>query len=222
MPPASCAAPVREFGVFTRDLYAIADWLKHCGVRCQTLKRGTMMKRFFVTVAILTTAGCALGPSKDAGSQYFATADGSVEFQFPAGWHKAKDDNPYDLQCFSGDERMTTGVFQFAKRDLAEGAPTHKLLEKQVDDLRSKREDFKTLEEEQVVRLEKKTLTTLVYSGEKDSSSYYYRFTLIEFTENPEVLLIVLQVAIPSLWTKDKPILEEITKSARIKLEERE
>lgn len=181
-----------------------------------------MMKRFFVTVAILTTAGCALGPSKDAGSQYFATADGSVEFQFPAGWHKAKDDNPYDLQCFSGDERMTTGVFQFAKRDLAEGAPTHKLLEKQVDDLRSKREDFKTLEEEQVVRLEKKTLTTLVYSGEKDSSSYYYRFTLIEFTENPEVLLIVLQVAIPSLWTKDKPILEEITKSARIKLEERE
>ncbi len=33
VPPASCASPVREFGVFTRDLYAIADWLKECGVR---------------------------------------------------------------------------------------------------------------------------------------------------------------------------------------------
>ncbi len=33
VPPASCATPVREFGVFTRDLYAIADWLKECGVR---------------------------------------------------------------------------------------------------------------------------------------------------------------------------------------------
>lgn len=31
--PASSATPVREFGVFTRDLYAIADWLKECGVR---------------------------------------------------------------------------------------------------------------------------------------------------------------------------------------------
>ena len=181
------------------------------------MKRETIVKRFVVTVAILTTAGCAPAPRKDAGSQYFATANGSVEFQFPAGWHKAKDDNPYDLQCFSRDESMTTGVFQFEKRDLAEGAPTHKLLERQVDDLRSKRENFKPLEEEQVVRLEKKTLTTLVYSGEKDSSTYYYRFTLIEFTENPEVLLIVLQVAIPSLWAKDKPIFEEITKSARLK-----
>jgi transposase len=32
-PPASCDTPVRQFGVFTRDLYAIADWLKECGVR---------------------------------------------------------------------------------------------------------------------------------------------------------------------------------------------
>ena len=28
VPPSSCPTPVRQFGVFTRDLYAIADWLK--------------------------------------------------------------------------------------------------------------------------------------------------------------------------------------------------
>jgi transposase len=33
VPPGSTAHPVREFGVFTKDLYAIADWLKECGVQ---------------------------------------------------------------------------------------------------------------------------------------------------------------------------------------------
>ena len=33
VPPESCAESVREFGVFTADLYAIADWLKHCKVK---------------------------------------------------------------------------------------------------------------------------------------------------------------------------------------------
>jgi transposase len=32
VPPGSTEHPVREFGVFTKDLYAIADWLKACGV----------------------------------------------------------------------------------------------------------------------------------------------------------------------------------------------
>src|SRR5882672_187050 len=28
----TCSTAVREFGVFTKDLYAIADWLKQCRV----------------------------------------------------------------------------------------------------------------------------------------------------------------------------------------------
>src|ERR1044071_3419852 len=32
VPPTSSADPVREFSVFTCDLYAIADWLGQCGV----------------------------------------------------------------------------------------------------------------------------------------------------------------------------------------------
>lgn len=32
VPPGSTEHPVREFGVFTKDLYAMADWLKECGV----------------------------------------------------------------------------------------------------------------------------------------------------------------------------------------------
>ena len=33
VPPAASTHPVREFGVFTKDLYAIADWLQACGAR---------------------------------------------------------------------------------------------------------------------------------------------------------------------------------------------
>ena len=33
VPQGAAQHPVREFGVFTRDLYAIADWLRSCGVR---------------------------------------------------------------------------------------------------------------------------------------------------------------------------------------------
>ena len=33
VPPEKCAESVREFGVFTADLYRIAEWLKECGVK---------------------------------------------------------------------------------------------------------------------------------------------------------------------------------------------
>ena len=33
VPPESSPTPVKQFGVFTRDLYAIADWLRECGVK---------------------------------------------------------------------------------------------------------------------------------------------------------------------------------------------
>ena len=111
---------------------------------------------------------------------------------------------------------MNTGVFLFTKEDLAEDVVPRELLERQVQDLGSKRKNFKVVEEEQVVQLEGKTLTTIVYSGEKGSSRDYYRFTLIEFAGNPALIPIVLQVSIPSDWDKNEPVLEAITASARI------
>jgi transposase len=31
--PTASQRPVQEFGVFTKDLYAIADWLQACGIK---------------------------------------------------------------------------------------------------------------------------------------------------------------------------------------------
>jgi hypothetical protein len=178
-----------------------------------------MIKQALVAVMVVLLAGCTLEASENATGQYFATSNGPVEFLFPAGWHKSKSENPYDLQCFSRFERMTTGVFLFAKEDLAEDLKPRELLQLQIDDLKSKRKNFKIKDGEHVVQARGTKQTTVVYSGEKGSSRYYYRFTLVEFDKNPEMIAVVLQVAIPSSWTKHKPILEKITKSARVRSE---
>ena len=110
-----------------------------------------------------------------------------------------------------------TGVFLFAKEDLAEDLHPRDHLELQINDIKSKRKNFKIKEEKQVVQQSGKVVISIVYSGEKGSSRYYYRFTLVEFVENPRMIPVVLQVAIPSYWDKHKPILEQITQSARIR-----
>ena len=169
---------------------------------------------------ILAFAGCGIQLQKDAEPRFFASAEGSVELQFPAGWHKNEKDNPYDLQCFSKHEDMTTGVFVYTQEDLATDFTPQDLLQSHIDDLGSKRDHFVISEEQTVTVHDGKTLTTVVYSGDKSASKYFYRLTLIEFSENPGLPVVVLQVAIPSNWSEHKPILEDITKSARLRLQE--
>ena len=179
------------------------------------------MKRLLLMIAVMILlAGCSRSSSKDGPPQFFQTANGPVELQFPAGWYQNKKKNPFDLQCFSQQKRMTTGVYLYSKEDLAADLKPMKLLQQQVYDLKSKRQNFQVLEKAKTVRHQKKTLTSILCSGEKESSRYYYRFTLIQFTDHPKTLVMAIQVAIPSYWPKHRPILEAITKSARIKTEE--
>lgn len=169
-----------------------------------------------VALLVFSTAGCGREATSGSDQQRFAVANGLVEFTFPAGWYENEEQHPFDLQCFSKDQRMNTGVFLYAKEDQAQDISPRDLLEQHIQDLRSKRKNFKMLEEERVVQLPGKTLTTVVYSGEKDSSKSYYRFTLIEFAENSAPIPIVLQVSVPSTWNENRPDLEAITASAHI------
>jgi hypothetical protein len=184
----------------------------------RTARRCTVMRAMsrFLIATLLLILGCARDSTAPAG-QYVATANGPVEFEFPAGWRENEKEHPFDLQWVSQDQRMNTGVFLFAKEDLAEDFVPSALFERQVDDLGSKRKNFEALEPKRVVNVGNKTLTTAVFSGEKDSSRDFYRFTLIEFADNPEWLPFVLQVSIPSYWEKNKPVLEGITASARVR-----
>lgn len=196
-----CAIQARGAGKFfdlTRETRAMIHWL-------------------LVALLILSVAGCGRAPAEAAGSQYFAAANGPVEFAFPADWYENQEEHPFDLQCLAKHERMNTGVFLFAKENLAQDVAPRVYLERQIEDLQSKRSNFTVVEKEQVIQLAGKRLTTVVYAGEKGSSRDYYRLTLIEFAENPELIPVVLQVSIPSYWRENKPVLESITASARIR-----
>lgn len=189
------------------------------------------MKKILIAFAItsLTLMGCieqeqnnTSAPSseiqQDAQEQYItaSSADNSVTAQFPVGWFENENEHPYDIQYFSEDQRMTTGVFIYKKEDLASDLSSQEMLELQIDDLRSKRENFIVLEPVETAQLDNKILTTAVYSGEKENAKYHYKFTLVEFTDNPDILVMALQVAIPSDWSKNKPVLEKITQSFQV------
>ncbi|HZL71291.1 MAG TPA: hypothetical protein VFC86_02425, partial [Planctomycetota bacterium] len=146
----------------------------------------------------------------------FTTKDQQIALQFPSNWYENKGEHQFDLQCFSEDDRMMTGVFQFQRIDLAKATTPHDILDEQVADMRSKRKNFQLIEGKKVVRDGERTLTTVVYSGEKDLANNYYRFTLIEFSTNPGIFAVVLQTAIPSEWAKNKVFFDAINRSATL------
>lgn len=173
--------------------------------------------KFFVTLSLIVTLlfVATLKVSRADGPVTFATAYGAMEFTFPPGWYKNPDKHPFDLQCFAPDEQLNTGIFVYLKPDLAAGDTPHDVLDFQIDDLHSKRENFTELVAEKRVAAPGKTLTSIAYTGERGGVRYVYRFTLIEFDDDPGQFAVALQIALPERWPASAPILDAITRSAR-------
>ena len=186
-------------------------------------------------IVFLTVTGCASErpPSIDSSStqssidvssdaagqegsekQVVTFADGEFEIEFPSEWNENEQDNPYDLQYISAKQNMNTGIFLYKSIDLGADSTPQQTFTFHVEDLQTKRENFTVLEPETTASIADKTLTTVVYSGENEGGKNYYKITLIEFAEQPEQFLIVLQVSLPSVWDESKPMLEAITQSA--------
>lgn len=144
------------------------------------------------------------------------TASGRVELHLPAGWTR-EEETPFDLQVFSGRRRAMAGVFEFHRNDLAEGVTPHDILETQVKDLASKRDGFHEIAPEERREEGDRTLTSALHSGKRDGDEFYYRYTLVEFREDPELFLVVLQVASPEHYPKALPVFEGILRSATLR-----
>ena len=157
-----------------------------------------------------------LTQQKEQPNQTVIFADNLVQLQFPIDWNENENNNPFDLQYFSKDQKMNTGVFVYYSKYLSQNSTPQNIFKRQINDLKSKRTNFTIVEQESTETLQDKIITTAVYSGEKNESKYYYKFTLIEFTENSEQFLVTLQVSFPSQWNQNKPILEKITSSAKL------
>lgn len=171
-------------------------------------------KIFFILVVFTMLCGCSAS-SGNPGT-FIRVAEYPVEFLFPGDWAKTTNENPYNLQCFSGNEQMMTGVFVYEESEMMVPGDPKRQLDFHIDDIRSKRANVTPVENVMSTRGEETGQTTAVYSGEKDGETYYYRFTLIEFDHMPEIIAIVIQTTFPDQWKKTGPILEKITRSARI------
>jgi len=158
----------------------------------------------------------ALPPGSDSEAHAFQVADGPLEFEFPPGWSESTRQHPFDLQCESRDRQMSTGVFVYSPDYLDEDEEPRDLLDWQVDDFMSKHDNLRIVQSERVDSLEGKTLTSVVYTEDKGRLHYYYRFSLVEFVDHPELIPVTLQVAITGDWSEARSTLEAITESARI------
>lgn len=142
--------------------------------------RKILFLSFFALVLVASLPACAIN-DKTSSFVSFTTEYAPIEFQFPSGWFKNKEEHPYDLQCFSRFEEMNTGVFVFRKMDLAADATPLDIFWAQVDDIKSKRKNFEEFESLRTHEYDDKTLTTATFLGDLDSRRFCYRYTLIQF-----------------------------------------
>lgn len=166
--------------------------------------------------AVVLAAGCIGEGAAPGAATRLATASGRVELSFPADW-KREEESAFDVQASSKRGRATTGVFEFLRSDVAAHLTPHAVLELQVADMRSKRRNFVRVGDEEKVQEGDRTFTTVLWSGETETSRFHYRFTLIEFASSPELFLVVLQIAAPSDWSKALPIFDGINRSAVVR-----
>jgi hypothetical protein len=138
-----------------------------------------------VSGAALAAGGC--GPIGQGQPVKFVTNNRPIEFTFPNGWYLNKEKNPFDLQCFSRQENMNTGVFAYSRKEFP-NMTLRDVLQQHVDDVKSKRQNFSERESLQTKELTDKKLTTVAYIAEKDGSKNCYRFTLIEFSRKARYL----------------------------------
>jgi hypothetical protein len=172
--------------------------------------------RSAITLAfVLALAACGGRPEAAPVETFAAVGTSAVELSFPEGWQANGERHPFDLQWLAVDGSLTTGAFHWSRSDLAADLDGERLLQLQVEDMRGKRKDFKELAPRSTQERDGRRLTTLVYTGEKEQGRHVYRFTLVEFLDHPDDIVVVLQTSRPSQWARDEAALAAITGSVR-------
>ena len=177
----------------------------------RSVARMNLPARFLTTLLALALWGCGIRPDEQEPVS-FTTKYAPIEFSFPAGWRENPDEHPYDLQCFSRFQEMTTGVFAYKADDLDDGSVPIDIFERQIMDIESKRDNWKDLEDFQEVEDGNRRFSTVTCTGERNGTRNCYRFTLIEFLDDPDQFAMVLQTCLPETWNESEPTLEAITR----------
>ncbi|MBE5994599.1 MAG: DUF2628 domain-containing protein [Paenibacillaceae bacterium] len=186
---------------------------------------GTNVLGIFVTflimafLALIVVAGIALFPAgeKDnnslfANSKTFTTDNFS--FTFPDDWKQETDVTSLDLKCYTYDEQLFTGVFDYDIADYADNIRPEDALTLYINELQTQFDNFQFIEDLKDETVEERRIKTVLYSGDTDSYKYYYTISLAEFKDFDRFAIIV-QSASPSLYKKHKSTFMDIVESCQ-------
>lgn len=174
-----------------------------------------MRKGIGYIILALIIASCGTG-NQTLETHRFTDSKSLVSFEFPNGWFKNPEENPWDLQCFSSSSRLNTGLFLYNLEDLVDKHSPRSLYSDLIEDMKSKRENFVLFENENTLALDSTKITSSTYKAEKDDTKNCYKFSLVEFKNNQNIALVVLQTGFPSEWEQKKGILEGILRTAEL------
>ncbi len=177
------------------------------------------MKNAVRLVGILVVVGIVVVTRLDFSTRLgttLHTSAGRVAMDVPAGWSENDSDHPFDLQVTSRMRRMNMGIFEYKLSDLEAGYSAEELLSFHVNDLSDKRTGFEAYSPETRTKLPGKMITTRVFSGENEGDVNLYSFSLVQFDDDADFVVIAIQIALPEDWEKSRPVLEAIVSSIRL------
>ena len=147
--------------------------------------------------------------------QALSFADGAVTVEVPAAWGPNPGQHPFDEQYIASDKRLGTGIRALKVADLDAGQVPKDAYLRDIEILTAQG-GYLESEAETVETLDDKTITTSTYVGDMNGLDVYYKFVLIEFAENPDVFLTMIQGGAPEDWETANEILMTVNRSATL------
>lgn len=169
---------------------------------------------YIVLISSVLLSGCNLAKTtnnvsmdKDFFIDYY-----NISFTASQEWAKT-DQNNFDLQITNGDAYFS--VMTYYTIDLPVGDTPESIYDWQNEDLFSRRENLEVVEEEQIIKSDGRTITTTLFSAEREGTKNYYYSCLVQLDDNEDVFSWIIVTAMPSYMKKNQDAFLDIMKTMK-------
>lgn len=178
----------------------------------------TMMKKcflFFATVC-LCLSFCACSPKgiSEPEDIVFSATDYPIQVTCPDGWSEKEESN-FDLQCQSKDRAIVMSFFCYYDIDLSDDMSRQDFFEYQNQSLLDMREKVDLIEEMTETKYEDKTITSVLYSAEKENVKNYYYMNLVDISDS-DCFTWILFTGMPSEINTARDTIAQILKTVTV------
>lgn len=193
--------------------------------REERIMKKTMRKAIWAGIILCLAAGCspakrpgqAKAPAQEemetAAAETAVSTDKSLIMTIPEGWEAYEDPDPYDLRLKSS--KGYTGVFVYDDGDFDEGTEAGEVLDYQIQDLMSRREEVAVYRDLETETLEGRVITRITYTGTKDLTENIYHFSLVDF-ESEDKFAVIIQSSLPEEFEENLEELNTMVESAKL------